>query len=176
MAWALAAGTKYILQIGSSSETTLKPHWRGQHSCCLLKALPFARSVSSVTLTLWVFVRVSSSRGRQKCYKVEHHLREQGQTISSFTTWVSVASNFLSPGGEIGFVEPSDWRSSRKCNTVANLCLSWNEVHTQYRTWDSSLQYLVSSSFVGRLSLMLCECIFIPLFLFPEFKLVLSHA
>lgn len=90
MAWALAAGTKYILQIGSSSETTLKPHWRGQHSCCLLKSLPFARSVSSVTLTLWVFVRVSSSRGRQKCYKVEPHLREQGQTISSFTTLVSL--------------------------------------------------------------------------------------
>lgn len=64
-----------------------------------------------------------------------------------------------------------DRRSSGKCNPVENLCLGWNGVpNLTLGSFHCSL-FL----FVGHLSLLLHEHTFIPLLLFPESKLVLSH-
>nr|KAF6397238.1 hypothetical protein HJG63_009880 [Rousettus aegyptiacus] len=64
-----------------------------------------------------------------------------------------------------------DRRSSGKCNPVENLCLGWNGVpNLTLGSFHCGL-FL----FVGHLSLLLHEHTFIPLLLFPESKLVLSH-
>lgn len=166
-AWVLAAGTKYILLLWSSSETTLK----GMEFLLAVKS-PFSRRVPSVAITLFVFLRVLSAWGREMARSLAPSQEIRTDDLKFLyineALWLQF---FWPPKGGIGVDEPSGWSSSGKCSTVEILCFGWNGIPDatlgifHCGIWSFLFLWIVSH-----------EHIFIPWFFFRESKSVLSHA